>query len=192
MLASLRQQYWRQGLWSLLLMCAFPVHAWTLILAFRDISWLTERTNAWDAIGVVSYGLLFTFFESWIVFFGMALLGFLVSTKWARERRLALLSVLVLILALWAMAVQLFFLLKLALPGSWVNFLIQSGHPLWVMSAVTLFTVGLSFLIPALLVVKSTPAFRFVQGLIERLSLLAMFYLCLDAVGLVIVLIRNM
>ena len=66
--AWITQRYTRQGLWSLFLMCAFPLHAWTLILAFRDISWLTDRTNAWDAVGVTSYGLVFAFVESMVLF----------------------------------------------------------------------------------------------------------------------------
>lgn len=79
-------------------MCAFPLHLWTLILSFRDFSWVTERTNAWDAVGVVSYGLLFAFVESLIIFCIMALLGFLVSSKWDEPRRIALLSTLILLL----------------------------------------------------------------------------------------------
>src|SRR5512141_1446140 len=72
-------RYTRQGLWSLFLMCAFPLHVWALILAFRDVSWVTERTNSWDAVGVVAYGLLFTLVESVLVFGIMTLLGFLIS-----------------------------------------------------------------------------------------------------------------
>jgi len=46
----------------LFLISAFPLHVWTLLLAFRDFSWLTERTNLWDAIGVLSYGLIYALF----------------------------------------------------------------------------------------------------------------------------------
>ena len=56
-------RYTRQGLWTLFLMCALPLHIWTLILAFRDLPWLTDRTNAWDAFGVMSYGLIFALVE---------------------------------------------------------------------------------------------------------------------------------
>src|SRR5512143_2388513 len=76
------RRYSRQGLWSLFLMCALPLHAWTLILAFRDLSWLTDRTNAWDAVGVLSYGLLFALVESVLLFGMVVLLGLIVPRRW--------------------------------------------------------------------------------------------------------------
>jgi len=188
---SLKQRYTGQGLWSLFLMCAFPLHAWTIIMSFRDLSWLIDGTNAWDAVGVLAYGLIFTFVECISLFLVMGLLGFLISLKWEPERRIVLLTVLVIILSLWAMFSQLFFLMNMAIPSQWVGFLINTGHPLRVWSAGILVTVGLSFLVPALVVIRSTPAFRFVRGLIERLSVLTVLYLFFDVVGLIIVLIRN-
>lgn len=47
-------------------MCAFSLHLWALILIFRDVSWVAERINMWDAIGVASYGLVLAFIESLI------------------------------------------------------------------------------------------------------------------------------
>ncbi len=111
-----KRRYSRQGLWSLFLMCALPLHAWTMILALRDVSWVTDRTNAWDAVGVFSYGLVFALVESLIIFLVASLLGFLISARWDREWRVILLTVLVLMLSLWAIAEQLFFLLPVRLP----------------------------------------------------------------------------
>ncbi len=185
------RHYSRQGLWTLFLLCAFPLHAWTLILAFRDISWLTERTNAWDAVGVVSYGLVFAFLESVIIFLVAVLLGYLASGRWNQERRIALLAVLVLISALWAMLGQLYFLLEAPLPGAFIAFMVQTEHPLRVLYGAALAVVTLTFLIPALLVLRSDRVFHFVRGMIDRLSILTMFYLFFDVVGLIIVIIRN-
>ena len=112
------KQYSKQGLWSLFLVCAFPLHLWTIILAFRDFSWVTERTNSWDAVGVLSYGLIFAFIESVAVFLVTVLLGFLVSKKWNEDRRNALLGNLVLIASLWAMVSYLFFMLQVSIPGA--------------------------------------------------------------------------
>ncbi len=172
-------------------MCAFPLHVWTLLLGFQDIGWLTARTNAWDAVGVVAYGLVFAFVESVFLFLVMGLLGFLISLTWEQERRIAILTVLVLILSLWAMVSQLYFLLNWGLPALWVGLLIKTRHPFWVLSAAILMTVSFSFLVPTYYLIRSTPAFRFISGLIERLSLLTFFYLFLDVVGLLIVVIRN-
>ena len=192
MATSESRRYSRQGLWSLFLMCAFPLHVWTIILAFRDFSWVTERTNAWDAIGVISYGMVFALIESLAVFLVAVLLGFMVSRKFDEGRRIALLSVLVLITALWAMASQLYFLWGISLPEQMMRFLAQSGHPVRVLYAASLALVLPTVLIAAFLVLKSNKVFNFVRELTERLSLLTMFYLVLDVGGLVIVLIRNL
>jgi len=191
MTGSRTQLYSRQGLWSLFLMCAFPLHFWTLLLAFRDISWLTERSNLWDAIGVVSYGLLFAFVESLMVFLVVALLGLLISAKWEEARRIALLSILMLVLSLWAMYGQAHFIWNLT-PAGWIlRLAAQSGHPYRIIFGITFIAVVLTVAVPTFLVLHWDKFFHFVREAIDRLSLLTSLYLVLDLFGLVIVVIRN-
>ena len=185
------KRYSKQGLWSLFLACAFPLHVWTIILAFRDFSWVTERTNSWDAMGVVSYGLIFAFVESIAVFLVAVLLGLLISKKWNEDRRITLMSLLVLITSLWAMINYLFFMLNVSVPGKTILFMAGLSHPLRYIYAVGLVVTGLTVVIPAYFVLRSEKFFKGVQGLFERLSLLTLFYLVFDFVGLVIVIIRN-
>ena len=185
-------RYTRQGLWSLFLMCALPLHAWTLILAFRDLSWLTDRTNAWDAAGVLCYGLLFAFLESVVVFLVAALLGFLTPPRWEPKRRIAVLSIVVLVMSLWAMVTQLFFLMNVHIPGTMIALLVRSGHPARLLYAGIVAVVAASFLVPGLLVVRSRGGTGVMIGLIDRLGLLATFYLVFDVAALVIVVIRNL
>ena len=185
------QLYSRQGLWSLFLMCALPLHFWTLLLAFRDISWLTERTNLWDAIGVLSYGLLFAFMESLIVFIIAVLLGLLISTKWEESRRIALLSILILILSFWAMYGQAYFVWNISPPEGVLKFLAQSVHPYRYLFGISLIEVTLTVAVPAFLVLHWDKFFHFVQEAIDRFSLLTSLYLILDLLGFVIVVIRN-
>jgi hypothetical protein len=185
------RQYSKQGLWSIFLICAFPLHLWTIILAFRDFSWVSERTNSWDAVGVLSYGLIFAFIESAAVFLVTILLGFLVSKKWEEKRRNTLLGSLVLITSLWAMASYLFFILNMSISGNTIGFLVNLAHPLRFLYAVSLALVGLTVVIPTYFVLRSEKFFKGLQGLFERLSLLTLFYLFFDVVGLVIVVIRN-
>jgi len=173
-------------------MCALPLHAWTLILAFRDLSWLTDRTNAWDAVGVLCYGLVFAFIESAIVFLVTALLGLLSPRRWPPERRVGVLSILVLVLSLWAMVGQLFFLADFRMPGEIIAFLVRSQHPLRVIYAVLPAVVGATFLVPVVLVARSDRGTRIMSGIMDRLGLLSTFYLVFDAAAFVIVVIRNL
>lgn len=184
-------RYTRQGLWTLFLMCALPLHAWTMILAFRDLSWLTDRTNAWDAVGVLCYGLLFALAESIVVFLVTALLGFLLPKRWTVTRRISVLAVLMLLLSLWAMVDQLYFLAGARVPGAILNYLVHSGHPFRVIYAVVLAVVGATFVAPVVALLRSERAVSFVNAVIDRLSLLSMFYLVFDVAAVAIVVIRN-
>lgn len=187
----LTQRYSKQGLWSLFLMCAFPLHAWTLILVFRDLSWMAERTNFGDALGVAAYAMLFAFIESLLLFIVMALLGFLVSTRWDQERRVALLTVLFLIASLWSMLSQLYFLANLQAPDWFLSILAQNGHPVRVLYALAFVVIAPTVAFPAWLILRSEKAVKSIHALIERLSLLSAFYLFFDVLGLVFVIVRN-
>ena len=188
---STEKRYTRQGLISLFLICAFPLHAWTIILVLRDLSWVAERTNIWDAVGVGAYGLVFAFFESLIVFAVFTLFGFFTPRRWTVDKRIAFLSLLVLLLSAWAIVSQLLFLWNISLPFSVLQSLIRSGHPVRILYAVSLSIVTLSVGVPVYLFMRSDQFIRSFQGLCERLSLLTGFYLFLDLAGLVIVIIRN-
>jgi len=185
------KQFSKSGLWSLFLICAFPLHIWTFILAFRDFSWVSERTNSWDAVGVVSYGLVFALIESLVIFLIATLMGLLISKKWDEKQRIALLGTLATIASLWAIAGYLFFMLNVSVPGGFILYAAGLKHPLRFLYVVSLVAVGISVLVPTYFVLRSKKFVQGLQGLFERLSLLTMFYLFFDFVGLVIVVVRN-
>jgi hypothetical protein len=185
------QRYSKKGLESLFLTSSFPLHFWALLLAFRDISWLTERTNLWDAIGVVSYGLIFAFVESVMIFLVLVLIGFVIPGQWPSDRRITFLALLILLIALWGIIGQLLFLWNVSLPPQAIQFLRSSSHPLRILYAACLVVVIPTISLPIYLFVRSKRSVAFMQDLMERFSLLTMFYLVFDAVSLVIVIIRN-
>jgi len=98
---------------------------------------------------------------------------------------------LVIITALWAMIDQLFALLNISLPGGFLYFIAEQGHPLRVLYIIALLLVAPTVLIPTYLILKSDKVFKMVRGLIGRFTLLAAFYLLFDVIGLIIVVIRN-
>lgn len=173
-------------------MCALPLHIWTFILAFRDFDWVSQRTNSWDAVGVIAYGLIFALVESAVVFVAAILLGFLVSAKWEEKRRIALMGALVVILSLWSMFNQTYFLREMSPPEWLAGIALAVGRPLVTLYALALAAVSLSFAVPAYLILKSDKALRAAGEIMERLSLLMGLYLFFDAVSLVVILIRNL
>ncbi len=185
------QKYSMRGLWSLFLTCAFPLHLWTIIMVFRDLSWVAERTNAWDAVGVAAYGMIFAFVESVFIFVIVALLGLFTPRSWTQERRIGFLSLLVLLVSLWAIFSQLFFLWNMSLPDVIAQFLRRSGHPFRFIYAGALGVVVLTVLVPIYFFARSTKAVAVMQDLVERFSSVSTFYLFFDLLGLIIVIFRN-
>lgn len=189
---AISKYYSRQGLWSLYLMCALPIHVWTFILAFRDFDWVSARTNSWDAVGVIAYGLLFALVESAVIFVGAAMLGFLVSTKWEEKRRVGLMSALIIILSLWSIFDQSYFLNERYPPNWLISLTVTTGRPLLTLYALALAASAISILFPVWFILKSDKVLGFVQEAIDRLSILMLLYLFFDGAALVIVLIRNL
>lgn len=160
-------------------------------MVFRDLSWLTERTNLWDAIGVAAYGMLFAFIESVLLFLVVLLLGLVIPKQWHSDRRITFLALLILITSAWGMMSQLLFLWNISLPPPAIQFLRSSDHPLRVLYAGSLVIVTSSVLLLVFLFVKLKTSVAFMQNIMERISLITMLYLLFDLLGLVIVLIRN-
>jgi hypothetical protein len=183
--------YNKQGLWSLYLICAFPLLFWTLLLGFRDVSWLTERTNSWDAISVIGYGMVFAFVESLIWFAVTAALGFLVSRKWSIERRVVLMGMLFLLVSLWSMLEQAYFMAGVNAPLWVMRAIAATGRPIFSMYLAAFGLVSLSVLVPVYFIIRSDKALKSIQDFMERLSTLTMLYLFLSFCGLVIIIIRN-
>jgi len=184
--------YTRQGLWSLFLMCAFPLHLWALLLAFQDVGWVTERTNAWDAVGVIAYALLFALVETVLMSMVFTAIGLLVPRYWSPNKRIGFLILLVLLLSLWGMISQLLFLWHINLPESVIHFLVQSGHPVRYSYAGALVIITPTIALPVYFFMKSDGMLTRIENLANQLSILTSFYLVLDVVGILIIIIRNL
>lgn len=183
--------YKNADLWMLFLVSAFPLHVWTLLLAFRDISWLTERTNLWDAIGVLSYGLIYALFESVAIYAIILLLGFLITPFWSIKQRVTALGLSITLVSLVAIMGQLYYMQGWSLSDPLVTFLAQTGHPLrWLYGTV----IGVIFLVvvlPILLVFRSPRTITVWNEITDRISLLMTMYLPLDFAALCIIVYRN-
>ena len=183
--------YSKQGLWLLFLICALPLHIWTLFLGFRDFDWVTARTNSWDAVGVVSYGLIFTFFESLIIFAITTLLGLLVSKKWDEKKRLALMGTLVIMLSLWSIFNQTYFIRAVQLSEQFISFYIGTGRPLVALYITALLFVSISVALPTYAILTSSKVEKSILEGFDRLSTLMILYLVFDVAALFIILFRN-
>lgn len=186
-----RNRYSRKSLWTLFAVGAFPLHVWSLILFFRDFSWIAERTNSWDAIGVGSYGLLLAFAESIFVFVIGSVMRLALPAIWEEEQWVTFVGVLLIFCVSWTILGQLYFLMEISLPVKLQAFLGSQAHPLWLLYGGTLAAVGLPLMVSVYFLTIS-PKFR--SGLyrfFDRITLLIALYLFLDFLAFIIILIRN-
>ena len=188
----MEKRYSKTGLWQLFVAAAIPLHLWAIILILMDISWVAERTNYWDAIGVAAYGLMFAFLESVLVWIVLIVMGFFLSLKWPESKRIVLLGVFSVVTALWAILGQLYFLLEWSFPKGIVLFLAGQSHPLRILYAGYFVVVSAIVLLAAYIAIFSDKFQKGFISLIERLSTLMGLYLFLDVVSIIIVLIRNL
>ncbi len=183
--------YTSKTLLQLFMVCAFPLHLWALLMAFRDFGWVALRTTAWDALGLVSYALLVALLESLAVFGVTLLAGLLLPWNWSPEKRFALLGMLFLVLAGWSILGKLMGMYGYPIPEGALRFLQGSGHPLrWVWGMI-LPLVVISILLPAAAFIRSRRFQASLPGLLDRLVLLSSLYVGLDVIGIVIIVLRN-
>ena len=158
---------------------------------FADFAWIAERTNAWDAIGVGAYALLFAFVESVFVFLCAVVLSLLLPRSWPEIKRNVLLGWLVWITAIWGILGQLYFLADQPTP-SWVyNLFYGLAHPARIAYGIFFLIAAITVFLPVYAVLKSEKFTRASQAVFERLGVLTTLYLFLDFIGLVIIVVRN-
>jgi hypothetical protein len=177
---------------SLFLVCVFPIHLWAIIIIFRDLEYIISERNLWYAAGYAGYILAFALVESCLFFLFMFLLSSLYPHTLKRNgKAFTITCALALIFPLWAIANQLFYLLSASPPGffSWIMLRIPYHQTL--AFTILLLLVIASFAIPVLVIVKSSKGQNGVNILMERISLLSIFYLIIDVLGITAAVLRN-
>ncbi len=183
--------YSRRSLWNLFLVSALPIHIWTYFQFFADFSWISARTNVWDAVAVGSYGLLTALLESALVALCAAALGMLVSRKWDRDTRMLLMGTLAALAAVWAMLAQYYFYAALEVPGWVYRLTLVFPRPLWMLMALAGAAVGATILPAAWLIIRYDGVRRGLRALFDRLNLLMSIYLLVDLAALAVIVFRN-
>jgi hypothetical protein len=95
-------------------------------------------------------------------------------------------------LSLWAIISQWFFLAEMRLPDAVIGFLVASGHPLWFIYGALLIVIPASFAWPLWALWRPGRGLKFIGAMIDRLGLLATFYLLFDVLAIIVVVIRNL
>jgi len=184
------QYYSKQDVWNLFLISAFPLHVWALILFFWDFSWIEERSGTWNAVGVGAYALMIAMVESVFVLLVSLLLGFLISKVWSPKVRASAMALIILLMSMWVILGQLYFIRAPNL--TWLILKLASfSPPLFLLYLVLGVIVGISFVLPIWFALSSEKFRMGLDAVVERVSLLTIFYLGFDVISIIIVAWRN-
>jgi hypothetical protein len=157
---------------------AFPVHVWAIINILAIFpAWLL-RLSIWELAGAISYPLVVALLESSILWIGLVVLSNVLPRKWLAEKFVALSSVLVWLLAAWAVVIQFIFVTIL----QWEPQQMIPG----------LLLVAFSFCLVYWLVQRYERLEGWIRRLAQGLAVLAYLYILFDLLGLVVVIVRNL
>jgi len=185
----------QKDLLKLFLIIAFPIHIWSIYQVLSNFEWVAERTTVWDAVGFTAYSLTFALFES-ILFL------VLLSPIYLRLRKnnkadivLAVIGSVFMIVAIWEMIYQInsnnsnFFVTTIDQIVS--KYKLRYRYKAGLIMSVAVF-ITTSIGLPPFLIVKYDKLKSIIIELYERIELLSYFYLALDLLSIVIVIIRNL
>jgi hypothetical protein len=174
------------------MLCVFPIHAWALLMGFRDFSWVALRTSVWDALGLLSYSSVFALLETTGIFLILVVCGFLIPNQIDLEKRLAFVGTSYLIIAIWAILGQLYSMLGYALPGWFINFLVSTDHPFRYLWGIVFLLVTVSVSAPLVLIARREKFRKMIVESFDRVSTVSSLYIFFDLIGIVIIVIRNL
>lgn len=187
---AFKLRFSKPELLKLFLVCAFPVHFWTLLSIIFEGELIGKR-NLWYFAGFSGYLLLLALLESVLFFLFVVILSFLFPKSWKGQTPLAVASAIGLVLGFWAIGNQAFQYLHVEQPAwfEWVMLRVHYRQRLLYPLFIAL--IAASAAVPVYVLSAYENIRRAIFPVIENISLLSYLYLGLDLLGLVVVLVRN-
>jgi hypothetical protein len=164
---------------SLFLVCLFPIQVWGLVNLFYNVPSLVLEMKAWEFAGVISYVFSFALFESLVVFGLVFILSLIVPRRYFSDRLLATGSVLIFFATVATVMNHLHYVWKI--PSS------QLDSWTWKWAAASLAATGITLWG----MWRSEKLSLIIRSGAERLGVLSTFYLAVDLIGVLIVVVRN-
>lgn len=186
----------KKNLLSLFLACIFPIHLWSLVIIFRNLeNVITRTTNVFDGFGYASYSMLLAFFECTVLFLLVWLLSALLPRQWPEQVRLAQMVWLAWLIPGWAAIGQLypywFYPWQKGLVDHfflWLTYR-RAFYPVVLLLSILLLLSSVVW--PFWLLFKSEKFQTSLLHFLDRIKILSVFYLALDALALLLVIFRN-
>lgn len=171
------------------LIVGFPLHVWALLMVFRDIEFVAERTEMWDAIGYAGYTMMFTLAESLILAVIVWALSLLLPRNWSNQRALSISGSAFLVLAGASIVDMAFHAFNEARISRQYLYGLENFTALTYALIAAAVVVGTA--LSAFLILKTKWGEKAFAEIFDRIILLGYFYLFLDLAGIIIVILRN-
>jgi len=158
--------------------CSFPIFLWTFYRIFVQIPAWIIKMGIWDVIGVCSYALSFSLFESLLVWLFFLILGGVLPEKLYRSRFVVITTVVVFISAIWAAFAQL-------------NYdVVYDWHIVEALPWLAAYFISIAVFYG---LVRQFERFaKLIYKVVMGISVLATLYVSSGVIGVVIVIIRNL
>lgn len=183
----------KQEIRNLFFVCVFPIHLWAFIIIFRDLEFIVKERDLWYAAGYSGYILVFALVESCLYFIFMFMVSYLFPKALKQNgKAFTITCILALIFSLWAIGNQSFYMLLDSPPAffSWIMLRIPYRQTLAL--SILILLILASFVVPIGVILKSDKWQSRTNTLMERISLLSIFYLVIDVFGITAAVLRNL
>ena len=169
---------------NLLLVCAFPVHLWAIIILIYDLSWYLQKRSMGFFLGVSGYTLGFAILESLIFFVFIYLLAFLFPRSWQGNTPIAVASTAALVIAFWAVMSKTFLFTSGTSPA-WFEWIILRVYYRQHQLAPIFWIVLLSSAaFPFLVLPRWEKGQKAMIAFTEKITILVPIYLLFDLIGI--------
>lgn len=193
---QIKDKYPLQALYRLFAICAFPIHAWAILMILNDVGWIEVRLELFDTIGYAAYVLLFSLAESLLIFIFVLALSLPGSLVWPREKLHALSGGLYLNAALAGFITQVYLFYKEIHPNLDKQILKSLPFSDRLDQILILLAAGLVVFVPVLVqayyVPRSEKFTTWMNDMLEKIVILSSVYLGLDVLAILLIIARNL
>lgn len=185
----------RKELFKLFLIIAFPIHTWSIILAFNNVAWIAERTIVWDAIGFSAYALAFALFESILIFILVLPIYLLLRMKRDIDTTQAIIGSVYLLISIWEIINRINIsnshILETTILqiGSYLK--IRYRYKIVILILIIAGSITVSIGLTPFLISKYDKMKKISIAVFQRIELMSYIYLTLDLSGILIIIYRN-
>jgi hypothetical protein len=173
----------RREIFLLFSACVFPIHIWAIVNTLRELPSYLLRLNLIEITSIFCYTLFFALIESISISAILILLSALLPTRLFKDFFVYQGSLFLFITSVWILPIHYRSHLVQGLPISFPFFVFLLW--IWITSYIVLIVAS------HIMIRRKTNFRERISGLLERMTIPALFYILLDVIGILIIAYRN-